>query len=78
MCTGITSAIFSMGGNTPDEKDRLNMSARWVETSFFNSFKIFVGRLFGPVDLSQYSEGIVKFTSCASVGVMNNYSALGW
>ena len=28
LCTGITLAIFSMDGNTPDEKDRLNMSAR--------------------------------------------------
>ena len=78
MCTGITLAIFSMDGNTPDEKDRLNMSARWVEMSFFNSFKILVGRLFGPVDLSLFSEDIIKFTSCASVGVMNNESALGW
>ena len=67
-----------MDGNTPDEKDRLNMSARWVEMSFFNSFKILVGRLFGPVDLSLFSEDIIKFTSCASAGVMNNDSALGW
>ena len=66
-----------MDGNTPDEKDRLNMSARWVEISFFNSFKILVGRLFGPVDLSLFSEDI-KFTSCTSVGVMNNDSALRW
>ena len=76
MCTGITLAIFIMDGNTPDEKDRLNMSARGVEMSFFNSFKILVGRLFGPVDLPLFSEDI-KFTSCASVGVMNNDSALG-
>ena len=27
-CTVITLAILSMDGNTPDEKDRLNMSAR--------------------------------------------------
>ena len=40
--------------------------------SFFNSFKILVGRLFGPVDLSLFNEDIIKFTSCASVGVMNN------
>ena len=44
---------------------------------FFNSFKILVGRLFGPVDLSLFSEDIIEFTSCASVGVMNNDSALG-
>ena len=69
---------ISMDGNTPDEKDRLNMSARWVEISFFNSFKILVGRLFGPVELSLFSEDIIKFTSCASVGVINNDSSLGW
>ena len=37
--------------------------------SFFKSFKILVGRLFGPVDLSPFSEDVIKFTSCASVGV---------
>ena len=78
MCTGITLAIFSMDGNTPDEKDRLNMSASWVEMSFFNTFKILVGSLFEPVDLSLFSEDIINFTSCACVGVMNNDSALGW
>ena len=53
--------------------------------SFFNSFKILVGRLFGPVDLSLIREDIIKFTSSllhiikftSSVGVMNNDSALG-
>ena len=77
LCTGITLDIFSMDGNTPDEKGRLNMSARLVEVSFFNSFKSLVGRLFGPVDLSLFSEGILKFTSGASVDVMNNDSSLG-
>ena len=62
MCTDINLAIFSMDGNTPDEKDRLNMSARWVAMSFFDSFKILVGRLFGPVDLSLFGEDIIKFT----------------
>ena len=50
------------------------------------SFKILVGRLFGPVDLSLISEDIIKFTSSllhiikftSSVGVINNDSALGW
>ena len=28
VCIGVTLQIFSMDGNTPDEKDRLNMSAR--------------------------------------------------
>ena len=28
LCTGITFATFSMDGNTPDETDRSNMSAR--------------------------------------------------
>ena len=28
LCTGITLSIFSRDWNTPNEKDRLNMSAR--------------------------------------------------
>ena len=48
---------------------------KWVEIPFFSNFKVLVGRLFGPVDLSLFSEDIIKFTSCTSVGVMNdNYS----
>ena len=31
LCTGIILAVFSVDENTPDENDRLNMSARWVE-----------------------------------------------
>ena len=45
--------------------------------SFSNTFKILVGRLFKPVDLSLFSEDIIKFTSWACVGVINNDSALG-
>ena len=78
MCTGITLAIFSMDGKTPEEKDRSNMPARWVEISCFNSFKILVGRLFGSVDLSLFREDIINFTSCESVGVTNDDSSLGW
>ena len=44
---------------------------------FFNRSKILVGRLFGPADLSLFSEDIIKFTSSASVGVINNDSSLG-
>ena len=60
------------------EKDRLNMSARWVEMSFINSFKILVGRLFGPVDFSLFSKDIIKLSSSESISVMNDDSALGW
>ena len=67
-----------MDGKTPDEKDKFNISANWVEISFFNSFRILVGRLFGPVNLSLFSEGIIKFTSCASATTTNNDSSLGW
>ena len=67
-----------MDWNTPDEKDRLNISARWGEMSCFNSFKILVGSIFWAVDLSLFSEGLIKFTSCVSLGVMNNDSALEW
>ena len=67
-----------MDANTPDENDRLNMSGRWVKISFFNSFKMLVGRLFGPVDLSLFNEDIIKFNSFTSVGVMYNDASLGW
>ena len=50
------------------------MSNRRVEISFFNIFKILVGRLFRPVDLLLFSDNIIKFSSCASVGAMNNNS----
>ena len=40
--TGITLAIFRMDGNTPDEKDRLNMSDRWVECHFFLALKFWL------------------------------------
>ena len=36
-----------------------------------------VGRLFGPMDLSLFSEDIIKFTSCAYVGDASNDSSLG-
>ena len=45
--------------------------------SFINSFKILVGRLFGPVDLSLFSKDVIKFNSYESISVMNNDSALG-
>ena len=39
LCTGITLAAFSMDGNNPDEKDRLNISASSVEISFLIALK---------------------------------------
>ena len=67
-----------MDQKTPDKNDRLNISARWVEIWFVYSFRSLVGRLFGPVDLPFVSEGIMKFTSCASIAATNNNSSLGW
>ena len=55
------------------------MSARRVGISFFNSFNILVGRLFGSVDLSLFSKDIINFISHASLGVINNDSSIrGW
>ena len=59
LCTGITLANFSTDGRTPNEKDRLNISARWIEISFFNSFRILAGRPFGPLDFSLFTEDII-------------------
>ena len=37
-----------------------------------------VGKLSKPVNFLIISEDLCNFTSCASVGAMNNYSPLAW
>ena len=43
-------AIFETEGNCLTEKDKLKISISCWEMSFFSSFKIFTGMLFGDLD----------------------------
>ena len=72
---GITLAVFKDVGYIPEEKERLKVSTRCVEISFFSNFNILVGILFGPIDvgpenLLSLREDIMEITSSLSVGVM--------
>ena len=86
MCTGIALAIFSMDGNTSNEKDVLNVSARCVEIVLFNSIKTlkfwsesyldqwicsYLAKIFYFNLFNIFYLFYIKFTSCASVGVIN-------
>ena len=67
---GITLAVFKRVGYIPEEKERLKISSRCVETSFFSTFNILVGIVFGPEDVLSLSEDIMEITSSISVGVI--------
>ena len=67
---GITLAVFKGVGYIPEEKERLKISTRCVEISFFSNFNILVGILFGPEDLLSLREDIMEITSSLSVGVI--------
>ena len=58
-------AIFRTEGIFPVEKDILKMSLNCGEMSFFSSFKIFTGMLFGSDDLMKrrYYERYFIFVS---------------
>ena len=64
----MTLAIFRTEGNCPVEKDILKISLNCWEMSFFSSFKIFTGMLFGPDNLWESREDI-NGISFLSVGV---------
>ena len=65
----MTLAIFRIERNCPVEKDILKKSLKCWEMSFFSSFKIFTGMLFGPDDLCESREDIISNISFLSVGV---------
>ena len=58
LCMGITLAVFKGVGYISEENERLKISTRCVEISFFSSFHFFVGILFGPEDLLSLREDI--------------------
>ena len=53
-------AIFRTEGDCPVEKDMSKISLTCWEMSFFSSFKIFTGMLFGPDDLCESRVDIIK------------------
>ena len=67
---GITLAVFKGVGYIPEEKERLKISTRCVEISFFSNFNILVGILFGPEDLLSLRVDTMEITSSMSVGVI--------
>ena len=73
---GITLAVFKGVGYISEEKERLKISTRCVEISFFNNFNILFGILFGPEDLLSLTEDIMEITSSLSVGVRNRKKSL--
>ena len=51
--TEITLGTFSSVGK-PMENERINISANWLEISFFSNFNIVVGMLLDPADFWIY------------------------
>ena len=48
----------------------LNISADWLEISFFRNFIIFVGMLLSPIDLFQSSEDIMFCITDSFLGLI--------
>ena len=69
LCMGMTLAIFRTEENCPVEKDILKISLNCWEMSFFSSFEMFTGMLFGPHNLCESREDIIKDISFFSIGV---------
>ena len=63
----MTLAIFRTEGNCPVKEDILKISLNCREMSFFRSFKIFTGMLFGPNDLWESNDDIINAISFLSV-----------
>ena len=62
--------IFEGVGCIPEEKERLKISARCVEISFFSNFNILADILFGPQDLLSLREDIMEITSSLPIDVI--------
>lgn len=78
LCIGKTFASFSLFGKVPVEKLKLMINVRGMLISFLHSFRIFVGRLFGPFALLFFRELILSSTSFGLVGFRKNISGEGF
>ena len=58
---GITLAVFSIQGKTPEEKELLNISDSWLEMSFLSNFNTLVGILSGSTDVLEFIKKLPIF-----------------
>ena len=70
LCIGITLAVFSIEGKTPEEKEILNISDSWLEMSFLSNFNILIGILLGPTDLLESNKDTIFSISVLLVGLI--------
>ena len=55
----VTFAVLSLSGKTPEEKERLKISDRWLEISCFANFKILKGIPLIPIALLLLNSNII-------------------
>ena len=67
---GITFAVFRFAGKIPVENDKLAISDIGVMRGVWNNFRILIGTLEGPEDLSYFRFFISDRTSPLLVGVI--------
>ena len=67
--------VFKESIKTPVLKDKLNVSAKCWDISFWVSLSVFISSiLLGPVDLLLFMEEIIASISALDVGVMEKES----
>ena len=64
-------AVLSTDGKEPEEKERLNKSASYLEISCFRRIKILFEILKGPLALLMLREDMMSAISSQSVGWIN-------
>ena len=66
----ITFTVYKRIWYTPEEKERLKISASYFEIYFFNNLNILFRILFGTEDLLSLNEDIKEATSSVLLGVI--------
>ena len=74
----MTLAIFRTQGKCAVEKDILKILLNCWEMSYFSSFKTCLRMLFGPDDLCESREDVIKDISFLSVGVKKKVFGFVW
>ena len=65
----MTLQVFNINGEFPREKEKLNSSVSWDETSLINDLRILVGMLFGSIDFEGLWGNILFLTWIVSRNV---------
>ena len=65
----VTFVVFSIERKTPEEKEIIDLSDRWLQMSFLSNFNILVAILLGPTDLLESSEDMTFSIFVLSVGL---------